>query len=151
MDITVGTNSWLTYADASLYFEEKFPSTHWDSAEDSNRKKALATAYRDLNAMDGYSFVSTPSDAMKNAQCEQAYFLLAWGDDMERRDALREAGVSTMSVGKAFSEGMTKMSSQRAGLGSVTIAPRALDLLKSYKTPTAPIVIGDLERDDTIE
>ena len=148
--LTVNTNTWLSISDADDYFLGRLNSAGWD---DSPEKKgpALVTAYRMLNALEGYSFASTPTDAMKDAQCEQANFLLAFGDDMERRDALREAGVSTLSFQGAFSEGMTRISSQRTGGGAITISPRALNLIDSYKTPTAPMVIGDLERDDTIE
>ncbi len=148
--LVVSTNTWATMAEADEYFLGRLKSTGWDSNVE-DRGAALVTAYRDLNSLDGYSFASTPTDAMISAQCEQAEFLLHFGDDMERRDALREAGVSTLSFEGAFSEGMTRISSQRKGLGSITISPRALDLLKSYQTPTAPIVIGDLSRDDTIE
>ena len=147
MDITVGTNSWISWEDANLYMEGRYPSNAWDNAEDDNRKKALVTAWRMLNAIDNYAFASTPSEQMENAQCEQAYFLLAFGDDMERRDALLQAGVGSMSLGK-FSESFKDAKGEDA---KSTISPRALDLLKGYGTPGTSIVFGDLERDDSIE
>ena len=148
--ITVGTNSWVTMEEAVEYFLGRLNSKGWDKEADS-RGAALVTAYRMLNSMKDYSFASPIQDAMKDAQCEQAEFLLHFGDDMERRDALREAGVSTLGFGSAFSEGMTRISSNRKNPGLTTISPRAFDLLESYRSPSPVMVMGDLERDDTVD
>src|SRR5512138_1808502 len=148
--LTVGSNTWATMAQADEYFLGRLNADAWNDNVDK-RGPALVSAYRQLSALPEYSFPSTPSTGMIWAQCEQALFLLAFGDDMDRRDALREAGVSNFSLDGAFSEGLSKSSSARVGTSASTISPRALDLIKSSRSPDVPIAIGDLERDDTVD
>jgi hypothetical protein len=106
MAISIGTNCYLSLADASAYFLDRLDSEEWDTASDTTKAAALVTATRIID--NEYSFigqavsssqrlawprakvsyfdprlnmvVETATDEypqrLKDATCEQAYHLL---------------------------------------------------------------------------
>jgi len=61
MTLTVGTNSYVSEADATTYFETRIDSSNWTSATTANKEAALVTATQliDNNAWIGYAVSST--------------------------------------------------------------------------------------------
>ena len=99
MSLIVGTNTWVTMAEADTYFSERIGSSkYWVSGAD--KEQSLITAYRQINNMDGYVFPVVATDNMKYAQCEQALFLLAFSDEIFRRSSLKAQGVTEAGIVK---------------------------------------------------
>ena len=44
MALVLNTNSYVTIAEADLYFETRIDAAEWDSADDTNKEQALVTA-----------------------------------------------------------------------------------------------------------
>lgn len=51
LTLTVGTNTYVSRADASTYFESRLSSDAWDDADDGDKDKALAQATRNVEAL----------------------------------------------------------------------------------------------------
>jgi len=131
MSLIVGTNSWVTIAEADTYLEDSMNAGDWfdlpiESGTEQgskSRSSVLITAFRWLmshSSLSGLS-ASLTDDNVKQAQIESAIFLLRYQSDYERRDSLRAMGVSQMSVSK-WSE----------SLEDVTLPSNIASLLSSY-------------------
>lgn len=61
MAVVVGTNSYITRAEANTYFAEALHAATWDAATDENKDKALVTAFRmiDRQTWEGEKTVSS--------------------------------------------------------------------------------------------
>ena len=125
------SNSYVTMAEAEAHFAARLHSTAWDTANASDREKALLQACRQIEAcrlrVDRRSWVVySPSilspviedqalafprfrdvtgagvyfvpESVKQAQCEEALALLAFGQEQERRSALQAGGVRGFAV-----------------------------------------------------
>jgi len=102
--ITVGSNSWITNAEADAYLDCKFGAGAWAAATEENQNKAIITAFWRIYASKDYSIAKSETDEkVKNAQAETAYFILADGAEMSKRKALQDAGVKNFTISK-FSE-----------------------------------------------
>lgn len=95
MALTVGTNSWVTLAEAETYFSERIDSTPWSSlADNATKEKYLISAYRWIIYDPMFSVPSTSSsDAVKFGQCEAAIFLISYSKEYDKRQALIASGV----------------------------------------------------------
>ncbi|MGH2628625.1 MAG: DnaT-like ssDNA-binding protein [Anaerolineales bacterium] len=152
----VTANSYLSLTDAETYFSRRLRATAWEDAGKRDKIKALLQAARDIDALpykgnrytigfDSGSTLTQPlafprsymvdsaglayvPQAIKDAQCEQAIWLLSReSTGADRRARLQAQGVSAFSV-----EGMTE--SYRAGAGLSAhpwsrLAPEAQRLL----------------------
>jgi len=139
--ITVGTNSWISEADAALYFAGRLSSDAWDDATTANKVKALITAYRQLIACGLFTLPSEIADiteAVKDAQCEQALFLLQQGADIDSRKGLQAQGV--------VSSGIVQETYDKGAADGIPIAPNVLGLLADVNI-SSPIHIVTLQRD----
>ena len=75
MSLTVGTNTWISLEDANIYMATRVGAyKYWVTG--AEKEAALITAYNQLNACGWFDFPTDISTNMKNAQCEQALFLL---------------------------------------------------------------------------
>lgn len=97
--IVVGTNSWVTEAEANTYFDGRVKASDYWTDGASDNKPALITAYNWLNA-GKYTFPDTATTTMKNAQCEMALFLLQHQPDLDLRMGLQVQGVVAAGVVK---------------------------------------------------
>lgn len=52
MALTVGTDTYLTLADANTYFASRLAAAAWDNASDADKEKALKQACRHIEALD---------------------------------------------------------------------------------------------------
>jgi hypothetical protein len=98
--ITVGTNSWISRADADTYFQTRFGAGKiWREDLDQDAKEAsLVTAYKNLVNCGLFTFPETATTIIKEAQCEYALFLLQHGEDIDSRLGLIAQGVVSSGV-----------------------------------------------------
>ncbi len=89
---------WLTLAEANTYMDERLGSDDfWDTEQEAKNTKALKTAHNRLQ-MGNWSFPEEETQAMKNAQCEMALFLLQHLSDMDARTGLQAQGVTSAGI-----------------------------------------------------
>ena len=99
MAITVGTNSWVTEAEANAFMDNRFGSVDYWTAGVATNQAALITAYNWLQA-GRYTFPATSTQDMKDAQCEMALFLMQHQPDLDLRMGLQAQGVVAAGVVK---------------------------------------------------
>jgi len=122
MSLTVGTNSYISVADADAYFAGRLHSTAWTGATSPNKEAALIQAARMLNEhFFFYGHIADEEQSLRwpredvydaderlladdeipaqieKAACEQAIYLL--GLDPTRKPTLTMQGFKTASVG----------------------------------------------------
>ena len=136
--ITVGTNSWLTEAAANTYFEGRIHGDDYWTNSASDNKPALITAYKWLNA-GGFSFPDTATQAMKDAQCEMAFFLLQHQPDLDLRVGLQVQGV--------IAAGVVKERYKFDNTVELPIPPIVQQLLDDYSTARSVFLVN-LERNE---
>lgn len=120
-------SSWVTTAEADIYFTRRYGiGTRWSQYDETPAVKAalLVTAQMPIELSTDYEFPEEVTQAMKNAVCEQAYFMLL-DPDMETRLALIAQGVSEAGlVMEKYREGAS---------GEIPIAPLSRKHLKSLE------------------
>jgi len=139
--LVIGTNSWVTVAEADIYMETRFGS--WEFwTDETNKEAALVTAYNKI-VNSGYfsDLPDTATTGIKAAQCEMALFLC-----MEGGDVLRRAGLQAQGVVQA---GIAKETYDPDARGKLAFPPEVLALLKEYSQEDNGVFGDDLERDDT--
>jgi hypothetical protein len=153
--LVVGTNTYISLADAETYFTDRLNITTWSAATDANKNKALLMACKIIddqrymgqpfNYLQSMAFpryglktrqnqpiptLATPDD-VKWAQCEQALFILdqSGNEDAtsERRQLIRE-GVIEMRIGD-YSE---TYKDNKSGAVSYSLCPMAKERLLPY-------------------
>jgi hypothetical protein len=136
--IVVGTNSWVTEAEANTYFSDRLgASGYWVNGASDNIP-ALITAYKWLQC-GKYSLPATATQPIKDAQCEMALFLLQHQPDLDLRMGLRVQGV--------IQAGVVKESYSRGGSIEFPIPPVVAQLLDTYDTER-PAYLVNLERNE---
>lgn len=161
---TVGgstSNSYATVAEADTYFSLRYVTASWDALTTAQKEKALATATRQIDELNfresragtevegdiSYQRLQFPRSYMvdvngaaivakevKDAQCEQAYFIVVSGAEAEKRLQLQAQGVSSYALGAVEDFNAPSISENfenRSGFESL-IAPAALRLLRSH-------------------
>lgn len=115
---------WVSVSEATEYFETRHGvGTLWSGLSDDAAKTALlTTAQQPLENDPQYTIPETVTQAMKDAVCEQAFFMLL-DPDMELRSALQTQGVTEANL-------VMERYRESAG-GEIPVAPRARQLLKS--------------------
>ena len=144
MTLVVGTNTWITEAEADTYFASRLgASEYWLSG--ASKEAALVTAYRQLNAS-YYAFptaIAGITANMKYAQCEQALFLLS-DTGVDARMNLQAQNVK--------SAGIIKESYGNKDIDVPAICSMAKALLVNYESiPTnrRGTFLIELDRDET--
>jgi len=141
MAITVDTNSFVTLVEANSYFISRYGAPdYWnDDLTQQDKEASLITAYNQLNNCGIFSFPEETTQIVKDAQCEQALFLLIHGKDLDRRIGLQAQGVKSSNVvGETYKD--------KSG-GEIVIAPIVEQMLKDIKNKHGFYGIT-LERDE---
>lgn len=158
MALEVNTNTYVSLSDANAYFDTRLNSDAWTAASETDKEKALIMAARIMNEFrytgrkynytqplafprlgtehelsDGqlmlYAVLITVPESVKNAQCEQAIYLLE-GEDQNK--LLASAGVQSYGAGGAsfslYNDGYTQL------------APKARHFLSQFLTRGGRIV-----------
>ncbi len=122
--ITVGTNSWVTLAEADALAEERLGVDLWDAAADPKKNAALIQAYRQISNHPDFDIpAASTDDVVKQAQFEQALFLTKNTEGADQRAALQAMGVTKAGVVKE---------DYKSGAGAApAIAPDARSLLST--------------------
>jgi len=134
--ITVGTNSWVTEAEADDYMSARVGAGDYWSDGGDDSVPTLITAYKWLNA-GKFSFPTTATQTMKDAQCEMALFLLQHQPDLDLRMGLQAQGV--------IAAGVVKERYKDDNYVEMPIPPIVQNLLASYDTDR-PVYLINLER-----
>lgn len=101
MAIAVGTNSWVTLAEADTYFSTHIGSAPWDALNDTDKEKYLITAYNWIYYDSSFDVPAASTEtAVKYGQCEAALFLINYYAEYSKRDALIASGVTSFEYGK---------------------------------------------------
>lgn len=102
--VVVGTNSWVTVAEADAYFDEKYGCAAWAGLAANTKAQLLISGYRWIMAQSFFTISpAATSAAVKQAQCEAAWFLYLNNTNLEKRRALYATGVRSFDVSE-FSE-----------------------------------------------
>jgi hypothetical protein len=139
--IVVGTNSWVTGQEAEDYFATRFGvGTNWSALSDVNKIASLISAYRQLIGCGDYDLPTAVVDitqAMEDAQCEMALFLIIHQTDMDARMGLQAQGVSQAGiVQETYKE-----------IDGIPMPSIVKILLKDYES-ASPIHVINLEREE---
>ncbi len=137
-DVTVGTNSWVTEAEADDFMASRIGSSaYWPDGGPDN-VAALITAYQWLNS-GRYSFPDDATQPIKDAQCEMALFLLQHQPDLDLRMGLQAQGVITA--------GIVKEKYKSDNYVELPIPPVVQELLDGYDKDR-PVYLVNLERNE---
>lgn len=158
-------NSYLSVDDADVYFAARLNAGAWETASVGDKEKALVTACRHIEAcrlrvnwrgadvtapviitqaltfprlrdVDALGAYIIP-ERVKQAQCEEALALLAFGAEQARRAALQAGGVSGFST-----DGLTESYREGAGQNPL-ISGEARQLLMPFLQVTGVIATSD--------
>lgn len=116
MAIVVGTNSWVTIAEADTYLTNKNLATNWFALDDNpvnpgetSKESFLVEVFYRLLYNVNYSLTENViNTAVKNAQIEFAFFLLNNYKGYIKREALTASGVSSFTYSK-WKESLSKI------------------------------------------
>ena len=152
IDATLGganSNSYITLADANIYFEGRLYTSVWDGATDDNKNKALVMACKRINQetfygdratttqklpfprvnlgyLDGVYLDSIIPEILKEAQCELAIHLLSTDMSKPSVDTSNLAEVQVGSIKAKYAIDKNDNVSQ----GYDTLPPFVLSLLQ---------------------
>ena len=141
MGLIVGLNSWASQAEADAYLADRLNAAEWTAADSATKDQALVTAWNYLTSHPGYSLsAGTGTQAMKDAQCEQALFLLKNIDELEDRMAMISQGIERVQLIGGFIENYEGV--------VVPLANLAKAKLDALKTPGTPFGSAEITRDD---
>ena len=146
MPLEVGTNSYVSIAEATAYLSERLYADAWTAADAATHEKALIMAARviDRQVLAGIkadsaqvmqfprgSDTSVPQ-AVKHAQVEEALALLDRGNSKRRK--MQQEGVTSFSIGSL-------MESFNGAYGRAVplVSQEARELLRPYLAGTVDI------------
>ena len=135
--IVVGTNSWVTEAEANTYMTGRIKaSLYWTNSAADN-VPALISAYQWLTTK--YDTPTTATQDIKNAQCEMALFLLQHQPDLDLRMGLQAQGV--------IQAGVVKERYRDSSYDDLPVPPIVQKLMAAYDTEL-PAYMVNLERNE---
>ncbi len=128
---------WVTVTEADTYFATRLGALDvWTASVD--KTAALTTAQNQLIASGRFLLPAPPNEALAEAVCEQALFLLRHGDGVDRRTGLRDMGVRRAGVVEETYEGEA---------GRIPVCAQAMGILRDYRVGDR-IRTGRIWRDD---
>lgn len=144
MALIAGTNSYVTVQEADEYLAVAYRPDAWTEASEADREAALIEATRQIDrqplrgaraaadqplAFPRVGQAEVP-EAVKQAVCEQALFLLRQSDYDRRRELAIQQGVGSVTIGDA-SETIDP-AVVRVRMTTTTICPAAQELLRPW-------------------
>jgi len=143
MNLTVGTNSWISVADADTYFKTRlFANRLWnDQLTQPDKEAALITAFNQIFGCGQFDLsLDDESSTIRQAQCEMALFLLQHLADSDSRMGLQAQGVTQAGIVQETYD------TNKAGV--MPIPANVMALLKDSRTGDVGFASGDISRDD---
>jgi hypothetical protein len=108
MALVVGTNSWVTVAEADTYLSEKWEAgTTWSGLTNAEKEAALITSYRWIKRKYPAIPAASTNVNVKNAQIELAWYIVNFNEEHVKRSALYTQGVRKFKISK-WSETLMK-------------------------------------------
>lgn len=99
MSLTVGTNSWVTVAEADTYFADSFGRSAWSGLSNAVKEQLLITSYRWIQQQRLFTIPATSTEEIvKQAQMELAWFVYNYKADYDKRSALYDGGVRKFKI-----------------------------------------------------
>lgn len=146
--ITPGTlYGWVSIAEADAYMLTRIgAANYWVSG--AEKEAALQTAYNDLVYCGRFLFPDMATQAMKDAQCEQALFHLLEGSGIDARMGLQVQGVVQAGIVKETYQGFQRGSNKNSVV--IPICPLAASMLASIRNDSNAYLI-DIERTENEE
>ena len=139
MSITVGTDSWISLADANTFFESHIGSDPWDALSDNNKEKYLKTAYRWIYYDSAFSApASSTETAVKYGQCEAALFLINYYTEYDKHDAMGAMGIKSFGYSK-----------RKEDLQTVKKPASVINYFSSVAMYTGGVALFELTNSDT--
>lgn len=109
MALSVGTNSWVTVAEADAYFSEKFGASVWAALLNATKEQLLISAYRWIQSQTMFTIEATSTaEKVKQAQYETAWYMYKYWDQHEDRRALIAQGVTDFKISE-FEETLSEV------------------------------------------
>ena len=115
MSLTVGSNSYVTVAQANTYLQDRMGTLAWFALEETgapgvtSKEVLLVTAYNWLLGSPTLDLPAVSSETLlMNAQIESALYLLTYYSGIDSRRAKRAQGVESFKLGdrsETFVEG----------------------------------------------
>lgn len=103
----VGTNSWITIADANIYFNDIWDGSFWSSRSILEKQRLLITACKWILSS-GYSIsMTSTSQKVKDAQCELAKEVYNTYNEYKKRQTLYASGVRSFNF-NGWSESLAR-------------------------------------------
>ena len=100
MALVVGTNTFVTLAEANTYFSSRFGAiATWAGLTDAIKEALLITAYNWILSDPNY-VIAAVTDKIKQAQMELAWYTYNYLNSHEKREALIAQGVKRFSLSK---------------------------------------------------
>ena len=142
MALTVGTNSWVSVAEADIFLTDKIDAEEWfvlsasGAAGVRSKGSLLVSAFHWLSGSPQLSIPSSCADLnVKNAQIEAAWFLHEYYRELKDRRAARASGLKSM-----------RMSRRSETLGAPSIPDYILGMLRDYQiTNTTVLLSGEYD------
>ena len=139
MTLTVGTNSYVTLAEANAYMEPVINGYNWEEATDDTKNRALATAFREINEQryNADKLVSTQNGAFPLAYQTSVpndvkYAQIEWSNELLGIDYVLEQqlaqGLKSKSIDSVSESYQSKISTSDMN----PIPRRALRYLSKY-------------------
>lgn len=101
MALVVGTDTWITLAEAETYFAKRPKTEPWDSLDDPTKESWLFLSYQwIINDPAFEAPASSTATGVKYGQAEGALFLINSYDDYAMRDTLISSGVERFEYSK---------------------------------------------------
>ena len=131
MALVVGTNSWVSVAEADAYLADRIDAGEWfllaDSGAAGVRAKGslLVSAFTWRSGSPQLTIASSSTDDdVKNAQIEAAWFLHEYYEEMKDRRAAIASGVTSLRMSRR---------AESLSAGNLTIPTHILGMLSSYR------------------
>lgn len=139
MSITVGTDSWITLANADTFFSSHIGSSPWDALSDADKEKYLKTAYRWIYYDSAFTVPASSSEtAVKYGQCEAALFLINYYSEYDKHDAMSAMGIKSFGYSK-----------RREDLSDVKKPASVINYFSSVAYYTGGVALFELTNDAT--
>jgi len=141
MAIVVGTNSWVTEAEANTYMDERLGAADYWTNGAADNARALVTAWTWLTNSPKFSFptaVASITTVMKYIQFEMALFLLQHQPDIDLRMGLQAQNVTEAGIVKE---------KYTLSIHGIPLPATVVDMAQGFLNQRN-IYILDLERDE---
>ena len=101
MALTVGTNSWVTIAEADTYLADKYGAGDWAGLTNAVKSQLLITAFWSIYGSAEYTIAkSSTAELVKNAQIELAWYFYGYDSEIWKRLSLQGLGVQEFEISK---------------------------------------------------